>query len=58
MLERDDPFHDAASDESSERRDWDLPPDVQEGAPRPGAGQSPESSPHPAAEPDEPGRAG
>jgi hypothetical protein len=60
MTERDDPLRDPSADESSERRDWDLPPDV---APDPddaaaGEGRGLPPRPQPPAEPDEPGRAG
>jgi hypothetical protein len=59
MLERDDPLRDASADESSERRDWDLPPDVAPDAdPAPGEGHDVPPRPQPPAEPDEPGRAG
>jgi hypothetical protein len=55
--ERDDPFRDAAPDESSERRDWDLPPEVEHGRAE-HEGPEPPRRPQPPAEPDEPGGAG
>jgi hypothetical protein len=56
MSEREDPIRDPLPDDPSERRDWDLPPEVDPGRPEPAPGESHDPVPGPGEGLDEPGR--